>query len=131
LAADSTTGRDFFRGIQGAALNDVQGSFYSYQGIPIRVIEDDNHCRWVPIAAVRKVVGTKIQDATFASRYPNGWKLIGKKGHLREDALYLYLSDASSLETVKFKNWIQKTLVNPARKIRSQQGIVIAPPTGE
>ena len=115
-------------GIRSAALKDVHGSFYSYQGIPIKVVEDDDHCRWVPIVAVRKIVGTRVLDETFVSRYPNGWRKIGSQGHIREDALHHFLSDASALEAVKFKNWVLRSLVNPAKKIRSQKGIVVAPP---
>lgn len=121
----------FFQGIRSAALKDVHGSFYSYQGTPIRVVEDIDHCRWVPVAAVRKIIGTKMLDETFAKRYPSGWKNIANKGHLREDALHHYLSDASALETIKFKNWVQKSLVNPAKKVRNENGIVIGLPTAE
>ena len=112
-------------GIRHTALQDVQGSFYSYQGLPIKVIEDENHCRWVPTSVIRKIANLSVTDHLFSKLYPSGWQLIGDEGHLRDDALVLYLSTASSQEAVRFKNWVQKNIVFPAQKTRARLGIVI------
>lgn len=109
--------------LRHAALDAVPGSFYDYQGIPIRVIEDFEHARWVPAAMLRKIAGVTVSDQLLAQRYPTGWQLFDKVGHLRDDALMAYLATASSTEAVKFKNWAQRNLAYPAQKTRERLGI--------
>ena len=109
--------------IRHAALKDVQGRFYSYQGIHIKVIEDTDHCRWVPTSAIRKIANTSVTDAVLARLYPSGWQLFDNKGYLREDALITYLSTASAMGTVKFKNWAQRNIVYPAQITRYRLGV--------
>ena len=111
--------------LRHAALKDVQGRFYSYRGIPIKVIEGTDHCRWVPTSAIRKIAGTSVTDAVLARLYPSGWQLFDNKGHLREDALMAYLATASAMEAVRFKNWAQKNIVYPAQINRHQLGVKI------
>lgn len=109
--------------LKHTAARDVQGCFYTYQDIPIRVVEDIEHARWVPVAVLRKIAGVTVSDQLLAQRYPSGWQLFEKRAHLRDDALMAYLSTASSPEAAKFKNWAQRNIAYPAEKTRARLGI--------
>ncbi len=117
----------FIDSIRHVALRDVQGSFYSYRGVPIKVIVDRDHCRWVPTSAIRKIAGTSVTDSLLAQLYPSGWKLLDNQGHLRDDALIEYLSTACALDAVKFKNWALRNIVYPARITRDRLGVKLDP----
>jgi hypothetical protein len=112
-----------------AALKDVQGCFYSYQGFPIKVIEDADHCRWVPTSAIRSIAGVSTTDHLFSKLYPSGWRLFGSEGHLRDDVLGAYLASAASPKAIGLRNWAQRAIVYPAQKVRARLGIVIEPAT--
>jgi hypothetical protein len=101
----------------------VPGYFYDYHGIPVRVIEDFEHARWIPVAMLRKTAGVTVSDELLAQRYPTGWRVLNKHAHLRDDALMGYLSTASSTEAIKFKNWAQRNIAYPAQKTRERLGI--------
>ncbi len=120
---------EFFARSRHAALADVQGYFYSYQGFPIKVIEDADHCRWVPTAAIRKIAGVSTTDHLFAKLYPAGWRLFGSDGHLRDDALGAYLASATSPNAIGLRNWARRNIVFPAHKARARLGITLEPPT--
>lgn len=109
--------------LRHAAFDAVPGCFYDYHGIPIRVIEDFEHARWVPAAILRKTAGVTVSDQLLAQCYPTGWQHFDKRGHLRDDALMAYLATASSTEAVKFKNWVQRNIAYPAQKTRERLGI--------
>lgn len=109
--------------LRHAAFDAVPGCFYDYQGIPIRVIEDFEHARWVPVAALRKSFDLLVSDQVLAQLYPNGWRVFDKHGYLRDDALMGYLSTASSPEAIKFKNWAQRSIAHPAQTTRARLGI--------
>ena len=112
-----------------AALQDVQGYFYSYQGVPIKVIEDADHCRWVPTSVIRTIAGVSTSDHLFSTLYPSGWRLIGNQGHLRDDALGAYLASAASSRAIGLRNWAQRAIVFPAQKTRARLGIVLVAAT--
>ena len=109
--------------LRHAALNAVPGDFYDYRGIPIRIIEDIDHARWIPAAALRKAANMTVSDEFLAQRYPSGWQLFSKRGHLRDDALMAYLSSASGVKAIQFKNWAQRNIAYPAEKTRKRLGI--------
>lgn len=109
--------------LRHAAFDAVPGYFYDYHGIPVRVIEDFEHARWIPVAMLRKTAGVTVSDELLAQRYPTGWRVLNKHAHLRDDALMGYLSTASSTEAIKFKNWAQRNIAYPAQKTRERLGI--------
>lgn len=113
-----------------AALHSVNGSFYSFQGVAIKVIEDDDYCQWVAAEEVRKIVGSGAPDRLLAQTYPDGWCVMGKppKGYLRDDALLLYLAKETSLRGIKFKVWVERNIVHQAKKQREKFGVRLTDP---
>lgn len=125
---------DFFAEMRGvtrhALLHADQGQFYSFQGMRVEVIEDDDYCQWVAADQVRKILGQGATDRMLALTYPQGWALLGRppKGYLRDDALLLYLAKESALRGVKFRVWVERHIVHQARKRRAQFGIRLEDP---
>ena len=113
-----------------AVLRSVNGSYYSFQGITVHVVEDDDYCQWVPAEEVRKIVGAGASDRMLALAYPDGWCDMGKppKGHLRDDALLMYLAKEQSLRGVKFRVWVERNIAHQAKKQRERFGIRIDDP---
>ncbi len=116
-----------------AVLEPLSGKYYQFQNHTLEVVEDDDHCRWIPTARVREIVGQLASDEALAHLYPSGHQCIGEsqKGYLRDDALMAHLAKAHSSQAIKFKNWIERNVAFPARKIRQRSGVVIRAATAE
>lgn len=113
-----------------ALLHSINGNHYSFQGITVHVVEDDDYCQWVPAEEVRKIVGTGASDRMLALAYPDGWCEMGKppQGHLRDDALLMYLAKETSLRGIKFRVWVERNIAHQAIKQRQRFGIRISDP---
>lgn len=117
-----------------AARHDVlaplNGLHYSFQGMRIHVLEDDDYCQWVPADDVRRVLGQGASDRMLSLAYPDGWSVMGKppQGYLRDDALVIYLAKESSLRGAKFRVWVERNIAFQADKQRKRFGIRISDP---
>jgi hypothetical protein len=109
-------------------LEPLSGTHYQFQTFTVHVFEDDDHCRWIATDEARKIVGQLAGDHSLAQLYPCGHQFLGKdnKGYLRDDALITHLTSSSSPQGIKFKNWVERNIAFPARKVRQRKGIVIA-----
>ncbi len=112
-----------WRGAKSRALASVQGSFYSYQGVQVGVVEDTDHCRWVSTEAIRKITGSSLSDPLLARLYPSGWQLFGKQGYLRDEALLAHLAAATDANAIGFKVWVQRNIAKPAQTVRRRLGV--------
>lgn len=121
---------DARRGIRHVRFHEVNGSYYSFQGITVHVVEDDDYCQWVPADDVRKIVGSGASDRMLSLAYPDGWCEMGKppKGHLRDDALLMYLAKEQSLRGIKFRVWVERNIAHQANKQRQRFGIRLDDP---
>ncbi len=118
-------------GMRVAALGKLSGHHYEYQKWDVQVWEDESHCRWVPTARIREIVGNLASDQALAQIYPSGWQALGNPpmGHLRDDALVIHLAQASLTPAIKFKNWAERNINFPAEKMRKRMGVHLQPPT--
>jgi hypothetical protein len=121
---------DARRGVRHVRFREVNGSYYSFQGIAVQVVEDDDYSPWIPADVVRKIVGHGASDRMLALTYPDGWCEMGKppKGHLRDDALLMYLAKEQSLRGIKFKVWVERNIAHQANKQRQRFGVRISDP---
>lgn len=117
-------------GVRDLTLAHLDGHHFSYLGVTLQVLEDEDHCRWVPTAEIRRIVGSVATDRALALTYPNGWRSLGQpeQGHLRDDALLTYLAKEPSMRAIKFKNWAERNIAFPARKQRERLGIRLSDP---
>ena len=112
-------------GARKLALEHLDGKYFSYLGVSLQVLEDEEHCRWIPISEVRRIVGSAASDRALELTYPGGWRRMGKpeQGYLRDDALMTYLAKEPSMKAIKFKNWAQRNIAFPAGRQRQRLGI--------
>ncbi len=103
----------------------VHGNYYAYKDIRVYVVEDEDHCRWVRMADVRRVVGASAKDSALAQVYPNGWRQFGSppEPYIRDDALHAYLSKENRPVTLRMGVWVQRNLMVPGDKVRAKYGI--------
>jgi hypothetical protein len=114
-------------GLRRLQLEPLAGTHYKFQNFTVHVIEDDDHCRWVATQEVRKIVGQLVSDQLLAQMFPSGYQRLGKaqNGYLRDDALIAHLAQATTPQAIKFKNWVERNIAFPARKIRQRKMIVV------
>jgi len=114
---------------RSAVLKPLSGTHYRFQTFAVHVLESDDHCRWIATQEVRKIVGQLAGDHVLAQLFPSGYQRLGKaqQGYLRDDALVSHLSQASTPQAIKFKNWVEHNIAFPASKIRRKKGIYIQP----
>jgi hypothetical protein len=109
----------------------LEGRHFTFHGVPIQVLEDADHRRWIRAADVRAVVGFTAGDGALALTYPNGWSLLGTppQPHFSDDALVEHLAKESSPRALKFRHWAEREIVFSARRERERLGIRLAAPT--
>ena len=104
----------------------VHGQHYVFKGITIHVLEDDDCCRWISLADMRKVVGETASESVLAKVYPERCKRLGERGepHLRDDALIEHLGkDAHNATALRFRTWVDREVAYSVRRIRKSRGI--------
>ena len=115
------------------ALEPLSGKHYQFQNFQFQVIEDDDCCRWIPTEEVREIIGQLASDEALVRLFPSGHQRMGEanKGYLRDDALMAHLAGAHTSQAIKFKNWIERNVAFPARRIRERKGVVIRAASAE
>jgi hypothetical protein len=102
----------------------VHGQHYVYKGVTIRVLEDDEHRRWVSLADVRKAVGVTASERTLAVAFPGRCEQFGASGLcLRDDALVEHLGRENDPGALRFRTWAERNIALPGRKVRGNLGI--------
>ncbi len=100
-----------------------EGRHYAFHGTRVRVIEDDDHVRWVCAADVRKIVGFTASDGALALTYPDGWRRFGRppQPYFSDSALLTHLRKENSAEALRLLHWVERTIAYPARHLRERQ----------
>ena len=110
---------------RAAAWRTLEGQHFVFRGIPVQVLEDDEHRRWVRAADVRAIVGHTASHGALALTYPSGWRAMGRPAepHFSDEALIAHLSKESSPEALRFRHWAEREIAFPARRLRARLGI--------
>jgi hypothetical protein len=108
----------------------LEGRHFVFRGIPVQVLEDAQHRRWVRAADVRRIVGFTASDGALALSYPNGWRAMGRpvQPHFSDDALIMHLSKETAPEALRFRHWAEREIAFPARRQRERFGIRLDAP---
>jgi hypothetical protein len=124
---------NFRHGVRERTWLPVHGEHYVFKGITIHMLEDEDHCRWISLADVHKVVGVTAGEGALAATYPDRCKRMGKREqpHLRDDALVEHLAKENSPAALRFRTWVDRTISFPGRKIRKSLGIRPDPPDAD
>lgn len=107
------------------------GRFFAYKGRTIHVAEDPDHCRWVRVDDLRRVVGFTASDGALALSYPSGCRMLGQPPalHLSDEALLLHLAKERGDDAIRFRNWSEREIAFPAQRERERLGIRLRAPT--
>ena len=113
---------NFRHGVRSAVWLPVHGTHYVFKDITIRVLEDEDDWRWVPLADVERVLGRKLNARLLAVTYPDRVELGGKpvRMHMRDDALIEHLSRLSDPVALRFRTWLERSVALPARRARQR-----------
>ena len=108
-----------------ANWREVEGRHFAFKGRAVRVIEDDDHQRWVRLADIRAIAGFTASDAALKLTYPGGWSLRGRprEPHLSDEALLAHLAKERSPTAAKLRHWVEREIVFPARRQRERDGV--------
>lgn len=103
----------------------LEGRHFVFRGMPLQVLEDADHRRWVRAADVRRIVGRTATDGALALTYPNGWRAFGQPAepHFSDDALIAHLAKESSPQALRFRHWAEREIAFPAQRLRERLGI--------
>lgn len=112
------------------ALKPVQGRHFAFRGVPVDVLEDADHRRWVRAADVRAIVGPTASNGALALSYPAGWREFGRPPvpYFSDDALLAHLAKERSPEALRFLHWVERDIAFPAQRVRERLGIRLPPP---
>ena len=116
---------NFRYNVRAHVLLPVHGQHYVFKGTTIHVIEDDDRCRWIPLADVRKVAGVTANDGALAVTYPERFARMGNppQPYLRDDALVEHLAKENNPVALRFRTWVDRDVAFPGRRIRKSLGI--------
>ena len=108
----------------------LEGRHFVFRGIPVQVLEDADHRRWVRAADVRAIVGHTATNGALALSYPSGWRVMGRPAepHFSDDALIAHLAKESSPEALRFRHWAERQIAFPAQRLRERLGIRVPAP---
>lgn len=123
-------GAELHHAVKRVHLEPLSGTHFAYHDMTVNALEDHEHSYWIPVADVKKIVGRCANDRALELTYPGGWEMLGKppKGHLRDDALVLYLAKEQELRGIQFKVWVERNIAFPANRKRERFGIRLNDP---
>jgi len=109
--------------VRERAYSAIEGRFYAFKGVPIDVIEGDDGHRWLRLADVRRVIEGLASDAVLAKAHPDGVMRHGTppRPYIQDDALLAQLARAMAPATVRFRLWVERDIVFPARHRRGER----------
>ena len=97
----------------------VEGRYYAFRGVAVRVVDDDSQQRWVHLADIRRIAGYTAGDNTLQVAYAAGFRRIGGEAHLNAEALLTHLGKEKSPEALKLRQWVEREIVFPSRRERA------------
>lgn len=108
-----------------ANWRELEGWHFAFKEQPVRVVEDADHQRWIRLADVRAVAGFTASDTALKVTYAHGWSLRGRPPglYLSDEALLAHLSKERSPANARFRHWVEREIVFPARRQREHHGI--------
>lgn len=116
---------NFRHGVRAHVWVPAHGQHYVFKGITIHVQEDDDYCRWVNLADVRKVVGMTATDRVLAAAYPGRVQATGRppRTWLRDDALVEHLAKENDPTALRLRTWVERTIMLPGRRVQQNRGV--------
>lgn len=107
-----------WRRIRRAVWMPVHGQHYVYQGVTLHLLADSQGAQWIALRDVQTVVGATAPERSLQLTYPGKLVPMGKPAHMhmQVDALVTYLAKQNNPVCLRFKVWVDRNIVFPARK---------------
>jgi hypothetical protein len=98
----------------------VQGRHYSFNEKSIEVVEDEDDYRWLRAADVRKVLEHFPRDDALLSLFGKRAQTKGAMRDLwvRADELQSYLAKSTTINSIRFKVWLERAVIFPTERHR-------------
>ena len=108
------------------ALRRYEGRYYAYRGRHVDIDIDAHAICWVSTADVRKTLPSLPVEAVLQRLQPGQVKETGnpRVWRITPDALAVVLAKSSDAEALKFRQWLESEVQEPARK-RLERGMPV------
>lgn len=113
---------DSRRATRQLALQSVSGRYYAFKGHAIDIVDDVDGHRWLRTADVRKVITGLPRDGTLLRMFPGAAEQPEPPTdpRIRAEQLAEYLLKATDADALRFKLWLEREVILPARKRRER-----------
>jgi hypothetical protein len=113
---DGTTGA--LQRLRALAYRDVQGRHFAFKGVSISVAEDDEGRKWLRLSDVRKLLPWLVGDEPLRRVLSAGvgQVLPDRAMRVEAEAFVAYLERAASADSIRFKTWVERTVVFPSKR---------------
>jgi hypothetical protein len=104
--------------LRALAYRDVEGRHYAFKGVSISVAEDDQGRMWLRLSDVRKVLPWLVGDEALRRVLGADVEAVlpDRAMRVQAEALLTYLERAALPDSVKFKNWVARSVVFPSKQ---------------
>ena len=104
------------------AMRDLEGRHFEYKGKLVDVVEDTDNYRWLRLDDIRHIVKGLPADQVLEKLLPKGLQRMEPSAYqrIKADALLDNLQKSTDPSTIRFKTWIEREVVFPARKQRDK-----------
>ena len=94
------------------------GAYYQFNGVQIRVYEDDDRL-WFTVADVLKACNIRAIADTLLASYPANCKLIGRHACLDLEGVEKFFASNKSVELGRLMVWAKREVVAPWERKRT------------
>jgi hypothetical protein len=103
----------------------INGRHFEHQGRSIDIADDDEGYRWLKTEDVRKVVAGLPTDPVLVRLFPGEVRpgAAREVPRMKAEALDAYLAKATEAGSLRFRLWLQREVILPAR-LRRERGSV-------
>jgi hypothetical protein len=104
--------------LRALAYRDVQGRHFAFKGVSISVAEDDEGRKWLRLSDVRKLLPWLVGDEPLRRVLSAGvgQVLPDRAMRVEAEAFVAYLERAASADSIRFKTWVERTVVFPSKR---------------
>ncbi len=97
---------------------DVQGRFFAFKGLPIRVDLDTPDGPWLHLGDLARALDEPLRAALLRRHFPTGLRELPQGDFLSASACLDYLRQRSSDRALRLRRWVEREVVFPARRQR-------------
>jgi hypothetical protein len=101
----------------------INGRHFEHQGRSLDIADDADGYRWIRTEDVRKVVAALPTDPVLGRLFPGDVRLGAAREvpRIKAEALDAYLAKSTEASSLRFRLWLQREVILPAR-LRRERG---------